>query len=364
MRSLQLGVPSRHELRWWEESNDPDHYDPPPVRRLDNTGYLNSVLGPKEIHYISRTGIATVEGRGYVAPNASLLVQTAHTCFDAHVGIRLSPVVLMDIIVRELAVVIKTDPSRYAHLFTRRPDEKPIIRIREDAVLDDPTAWKDAIEAFYFPLREAITDATFDLFAPRFSTLTEEDGIAQLVALMDAASPYYDYRVFSKCGIPLFELDGEFADWGLLVGNVGEIAQLFPELEVYFHKLMPVLVEMAQTVRSGNFNPDFWRSFYKFKSHSGMDFADGWINSLFAHVYTETGPRRKQASEMGWQRSSRSQHGGFKVNQFPSGISAVPFTWETPGGDIRMQFAAGALGVEQTLTKTLETRLGFAVVSA
>jgi hypothetical protein len=364
VRSLQLGLPDRHELSWWEESSDPRHYDPPPVVRVDNTSYLNTVLGSGEVHYISRTGIVTVEGRGYVAPNASLLVQTAHMCFDSHVGIRLSPVVFMDIIVRELAVVIRANPSRYAHLFTRKPDEKPIIRIREDALMNDPTAWKDALEAFYLPLREAITDATFDLFAPRFSTLTEEDGIAQLVALMDAASPYYDYRVFTKCGIPLFELDGEPADWRLLVDHVDEIARLFPELNDYFDELIPVLTEVERTARSGHFNAEFWRSFYKFKSNSGMDFADGWVNTLFAHVYTADGPQRKQGKDMDWQRSTRNNYGGFKVNQFPSGISAVPFTWELMDREIPMRFVAGAIGIDQTLTKTLEARLGFAVVSA
>jgi hypothetical protein len=374
VRSIALPLLSRRELSDIElyryTERNPRHYDPPEVTRLDNADYLYSVLGGEgRIRYISRSGLLVAAGANYPVPNVSLMVQNAHQCFGRHVGIRLSPVLFMDIIVRELAQVIRSSPSKYAHLFTTRPDEKVTIRIRNDEVFANPAAWKDALESFYLPLREAITDSTFDLFAPRFSTLTEEDGIAQLVALMDAASPFYDYRVNTMCGIPLIELDGDAADWALLVEHAEQLAFLFPDLSRYFQELMPVLREIAGTAATDDWDEEFWRSLYKWKEDSNGEFADGWINVFFAHAYGRDGAALKSERDFGWRRSVGNPYsGGTRLDHFPSGISQVPFTWELRGAagnrDVPMLFVAGALGIDQTLTSTLEARLGFAVVDA
>jgi hypothetical protein len=367
MKTVTLGAPDRHGMPW-EYRRGGSHMEPAELVRKSNTTYLHSVLGgEKKLLYVSRDSLLTVKDREYPVPTASLQVQCAHMCFDGHVGIRLSPVLFMDIIVRELAQVIKDNPDRYAHLFTKKPGEKTNIEIRNDDVLHNPAAWKDAIEAFYLPLRAAITDETFDLFAPRFSTLTEEDGIAQLVALMDAASPFYSFTVNTLCGIPAFELDGDAADWTLLVSHVERLARVFTELGAYLRTLTHVLTRVAEIAAGNGDNyrdEEFWRSFYKFDHQSGGAYVDGWITTLFAHVLTDEGRKRKADDAFNLGQILRGYGMGYNVDKFPSGVSAVPFTWRVMGNETPMQFVAGALGIEQTLTQTLEARLGFAVAHA
>src|SRR5690348_16859484 len=67
-------------------------YNPPVL--IENTGFVTNALGkPKQLHYLSRSGMLAVADcwNGYPVPTASLLYQSAHTAFAEHHGFALSP---------------------------------------------------------------------------------------------------------------------------------------------------------------------------------------------------------------------------------------------------------------------------------
>lgn len=368
MRRIELPL-SRRDRFAQPDAKGVEHYDEPRQRVVGNGDFLAHALGRKPyLHYLSRDNVTVVEGREFPIAS-SLLVTNAHQCFDGHVGMRLTPALLMDTIVRELAREVQRDSERYRSLFTQNPG-RTIIRIRDDSLRywepgDERSRWDHTIGMFYEPVRKAVTPETADLFVPDFASATDEDRLVLLLGLMDAASPFYDYRVFTKCGIPVIELDGPAEDWALLVRQVDRLAAHFPALSRYFADLVPVLNQIADTANGGRVDEDFWRSVYKYKSGSGNAFVSGWITSLFAFRQTSEGPKLKDKFD--WEREHQG-YGGTPLSAFPTGISAVPFIWELRvgkhAGDIPMHFVTGGLGIEQTETGTLATRLGFAVANA
>jgi hypothetical protein len=358
MRRIELPLSRRNSYER-PDVNGVEHLDTPALRTVSNADFLAHALGRKPyVQYLSQSDQVTlVSGREFPVA-ANLLVSNAHQCFDSHIGLRLTPALLMDTIVRELAKEVQRNPERYRTLFTSQPG-RTIVRVRDDSLTyweqgQPRSQWNRTIGMFRDPIRAAVTPETADLFVPDFVSATEEDKLVLLLGLMDAASPFYDYRVRTKCGIPVIELNGPAKDWELLARHVDRLAGHFPVLANYFRNLVPVLNTVAETAGGGRIDEGFWRSFYKYKEDSGTAYVTGWINSLFAFEQTPEGPKLK--SEFGWV--------GIRINRFPTGISAIPFIWELTGREIPMQFVSGGLGINKTESGTLVTRLGFAVVNA
>jgi hypothetical protein len=353
-------------------SSRSQHPEPSLTKDTDNGDFLAQALGRKPyVHYLSRTGLTVVEHHEFPIA-ASLLVTNAHQCFNGHLGIRLAPATFMDTIVRELAREVQGDPERYRKLFTSQPG-RTIIRVRDDSLRyrepgDPQSAWDRTIGMFRKPVTEAVTPETADMFVPNFTSASEEDKLVMLLGLMDAASPFYDYRVHTRCGYPVVELDGPGSDWSMLLTHVINLAPLFPRLSAYFTALIPVLEEVAATANGATPNEEFWMSFYKYRSTSGDAFVTGWVTALFAFLNTQGGSVLK--TDFDWK--SDASDGGWSgittLSAVPTGISAVPFTWELEvgprAGEIPMHFVSGGLGIERTDTGTLESKLGFAVVNA
>jgi hypothetical protein len=366
MRRIELPLSTHNRYDERPDANGVEHFDQPALRTVGNGDFLAHALGRKPyVQYQSQSDQVTlVSGREFPVA-ASLLVSNAHQCFDGHVGLRLTPALLMDTIVRELAKEVQRDPERYRKLFTSQPG-RTIIRVRDDSLSywepgQPRSQWNRTIGMFRDPIRAAVTPETADMFVPDFASATEEDKLVLLLGLMDAASPFYDYRVLTKCGIPVIELDGPAEDWRLLAQRVSQLWQHFPALSDYFHDLVPVLDTVAETAGGGRVDEDFWRSFYKYKEDSGSASASGWITSLFAFEQTPEGPKLK--GEFNWERAHNGW-GGTRINRFPTGISAIPFIWELTGREIPMQFVSGGLGIDPTESGTLVARLGYAVVNA
>jgi hypothetical protein len=370
MRRIELPPqPSRFGSNFSSRSRRPD---PEPVNVTDNGDFLAQALGRKPyVQYLSRTELSVVQYREFPVA-ASLLVTNAHQCFDGHVGIRLAPAAFMDTIVRELAREVQGDPERYRSLFTQSPG-RTIIRVRDDSLRyrepgDPQSQWNRTIGMFREPVTQAVTPETADMFVPDFASASEEDKLVMLLGLMDAASPYYDYRVDTLCGYPAIELDGPGSDWSLLLTHVINLAPRFPRLGAYFTALIPILEEVAATANGATPNEEFWMSFYKFKSNSGSAHVSGWVTALFAFLNTQSGSVLK--TDFDWKSDVNDNGWGgiTTLSAIPTGISAIPFIWELEvgprAGEIPMHFVAGGLGIEQTDSGTLESKLGFAVVNA
>ncbi|HSX33396.1 MAG TPA: DUF4419 domain-containing protein [Candidatus Saccharimonadales bacterium] len=346
------------QTRW-----DRKHYGDPEANVVteSNEGFLTAVLGtPQRLHYTSRDKLAVAYvdeyGRNeasYGVPTTSLLVQTVHGCFAAHQPLSLRPDSVWYMVIHQVAEHVRQNADHYAHLFTDTPGKQQELVVR-----DHGQGWDRIIPLFEARLRERIGDRMVDRFLPRFSTTTDEDAVATLVAFMDAVSPYYKFTVETLCHIPQVRLEGTAEDWQRLYDGVDELGKHIDRLSGYFAGLLPVLQKIAQRA-AGSIDWDdeeeFWPSLYKFMEGSGDDAVSGWINAFFAYLYTKDGPKLK--SEFGWRLYSTIE---VPTNQFPSHVSAVPFEYKIGELTIDMTFAGGIIGVDHHET-FLVPRLGFAV---
>lgn len=337
-----------------------------------NEGFLDAVLGNSQrFHYSSRSTLHVVNmpfqgsrdktrnGASYDVATVSLAVQSIHQAFAAHVPFSLRPDTAWYFIVHEVAEYVRQNPATCASLFTDTPESKQTILVRDDSLrYNAPSDWQRSINLVREPLAAKVSDRTMELFLPRFSTSTVEDETALLVALMDAASPYYRFEWRTRCGIPQIRLEGNSSDWLDLYSRVEILAREFSGLNDYFADLLPVLQTIAETSNGTTPNEDFWRSIYKYDDGSGGPYVTGWITAFFAYIQTNNGPVLKDKFD--WLGLNKGW-GGYRTNEFPSHVSKVPFVWDYFGTRYNMAFAAGVIGVDYD-DSFLSPRLGFAVV--
>lgn len=339
----------------------------PQIHQVDNTAFLHEVLGsPKRTHFVSRSVLNQAEnneGDQFDFPGkivtVSQFVQAAHQAFGEHVPLSLNPDVIWYTIVHEMAVLVKSDPRKYAHLFTGSPDEQKLIEVRDDSLIyGGNNDWLRSINLVRQPLRENMADFSIQLFLPTFSTSTPESETAVLVTFMDVVSKYYKFQWTTRCGIPSIRLEGDASDWTKLVAQTYSLSEVFTDLKPYFKDLLPVLQEIARTAQNGNVDGEFWGSLYKYNSESGGDSVTGWITAFFAYIQTPEGFKLKRKFD--WRDEIRHGWGsGIATNHFSSHVSKVPFIWDYFGTKIPMAFAAGIFGVDYD--GYLSPRLGFGV---
>lgn len=359
---MKIELPIEKERNVYGYSGTATELADPVIVSTDNGAFLAKVLGQfKRYHYRSRTEYYSVEGRNSFADWTSLAVATVHGCFDQHVGLQLSPQVVWYMIVHEVAEHVKQNAGRYSNIFTTTPGEKRTIKSDLGVVhADTPWEWAGVIPKIRRPLREAVTERTMDLFLPSFSTSTEEDEIALLVAFMDAASPYYGYEYVTCCGIPSVNLTGEARDWELLLAQTEGLTRAFPGLDAYFADLLPVVTKITNTAAGAALDEQFWASIYKYGGGSGGPYVNGWLTAFFAHVNTYKG--LKPRKEFGWEKMAKSSFGGLTTDQFPSHISYVPAEWTHHGiPQPPIAVVAGVMGVDH-VDGSLAPALGFAVI--
>lgn len=341
--------------------NRPKVYTPGSVTMQDNLPFLNMALGnPTHNHYRSRTNHAHVGAKynRYPVQGASLAIQTIHGAFAEHLSLELSPELLWYVIVNEVATLVKSNPLMYGDFFQGDPNNPQTVTVRDDSLIygSDENQWDITIGLFYSEMVARLGEEKVEVFVPRFSTSTPESDIALLIAFMDSASPYYQYRVNTLCGIPQIRLAGTAEDWAQLLFKTMQLQSVFTALDGYFRDLTPILETIAGTASGILPDASFWRSIYKYEDQSGGAEITGWIQAFFAHTH-HTGATQLK-STFNWKSTNWQDKS--KPNSFPSHITKVPFVWEYLGNKIKMLFTSGVFGAEWD-NVYLAPRLGFGV---
>lgn len=196
--------------------------------------------------------------------------------------------------------------------------------------------------AFNAGLREKVPAGIMEHMLPGFSTATAESDAASMVAFMDAASPFYDYRVHTLCGIPEIRLLGAPEDWKKLKTAAAMLAEPFAKhLGPYFENLLPVLSTLADQANGAHQDNEFWTSIYKWESESGGPKFNGWIAAFLYYVQEDGKLGVKHDRHFNWKKSY-----GLPSGCAPAHVSSVPFIWNYLGADLPMQFVGGVLGLD------------------
>lgn len=113
----------------------------------------------------------------------------------------------------EIAIYVKENPQKYAKYFTYSLEKKQKIEVRDDfLVYGKENDWTKSMKFFKNILSEYITSELYQVLLPKFSSMTEEDEMAILVAFMDTISEYFEFTLTTGCGIPRIRLEGNLSD--------------------------------------------------------------------------------------------------------------------------------------------------------
>ncbi len=291
-----------------------------------------------------------------------------HDAFDQHIPFSISPEVIHSIISQEIAQYVKNNSTdkTIESLFTNTPGIKQHISVSIDHfVYGEENNWLEGVIKFRNKLIEKIPSDILEYMLPKLSTGTLETEVAHLVSFMDAASNYYSYGMTTCCGIPKFQIEGTAEDWEKVLNSADKLSGLLPGLKEYFDNLRPVLREIRNTVDGNKIDEDWWSSIYKINTGSGGPFSNGWFNAFYAHLYDIDHETNKSIAYLKNKEhrylNDSKRFGGLKLNNFPSNLSCVPFTWNYYGNEIPMSFVSGVLSVE-FVDGFLKPRLGVSIV--
>lgn len=295
--------------------------------------------------------------------------RAVHECFALHLPLALDPAVLWYLITHEVATAVRHAPDGWATRFTHHPNERQVVRVRDDSlVYGQENDWARTIGGFYDALTPLVPADAVDRLLVDFSTTTVTSRVATLVSVMDAASPYFEFRCTTLCGIPALRMDGTVEDWTRLVECTRAVADWIPDgdaggpLHVYFRHLIPVLERLARA-RAGHRDVDLVRSLYKMNNESGGPYVTGWISAFTAFINWGGEIREKPAHlfDVGRRKQVRGLSPGISHNELPSHQSSVSFVWEYLDREIPMALQSGILCAEVD-DGFVSPRLGFAVV--
>jgi hypothetical protein len=182
-----------------------------------------------------------------------------------------------------------------------------------------------------------------NMFDPTFSTSTVITKAAMQVQTMAALSPYFDYKVWTRCGIPTVTLLGTVEDWRAISNRVRAFAEFYP---VWAHTPLVQVVDEFVLAAQGNADRDFWRNFVKSISGSGTYKVSGEINAFFP--YLASGKNIALTAE----RDAKGSRTAADLGGFPGSVSSVPVLWKYHGTDFKMRLATGCFGTAIDSTST------------
>jgi len=260
------------------------------------------------------------------------LANTAHTCFDQHKRLILSPDIIWLNIVQQLAIHVNQNSEQLRSKFVSFNGKKLIKVRRDDFVKGVQNNWQEVFPEFTKQIKTFIGEDNHELIMGNFSTTNEISKAAFEVAMMDVVKSYFDYKFMTKCGIPEITLEGEKSDWENIVNKARRLNKY--GLDWWLISLIPVLEEFVN-VFDDNINEDYWDSFFKEFSMSGGPYINGHFNKLFAYTFDYE------------KKIQRNDFDKITTDRFTGGLSSVPFLWYYFDQVHPMQFISGFVGMEQ-----------------
>jgi len=188
-------------------------------------------------------------------------------CWRRHYGIIISPTILWNLMLNNLAYKVNEEPEVFRQYFTESEDKQEIMVVQGGNRID--------VDLIISKIESYIPTNIMGHVFPNFTTNTEESKIANYTAFLDMVSPYYNYSMF-LCGIPKVKILGNKEDWMIYYNKCNRIAEIIPEFKEYLNDLQIHI--MAIIEETANFS----EFFYLKKCGSGsQEEVSGWIRDFF-----------------------------------------------------------------------------------
>lgn len=233
---------------------------------------------------------------------------------------------------------------------------KTKLKVRRDTFCYDnaDNPWHEVFGTFCEQIHNLTKDKTLlNTIESNFSTSGITELGASHITLMAAAQDYFEYELYTKCGIPEITLLGTEKDWILLYQKTEKLLSEFTEKNFgkkWFYCLGPVLQEFIKSAQ-GKPNKTFWKKAYKLiekgKGSGSYHFVSGWVNIFFPYLhYNDTFIENEFM--VSWQKTSPSY--GPKPSCFPSTTVEAPVKWFYYEQELDITFQAGTIGLRIGIT--------------
>lgn len=278
-------------------------------------------------------GLPTLYAETYSHP----VLEAAVLAFSEHVPLALRPDDFWLMIAQGVASHIIQNGEALRSKFVQHAGSATLTVIRDGFIKGDPNNdWPNVFGEFSKQIAAHVGDVQ-EVFTPSFSTTSPVDTACFDIVLMDAMSPYFKYKVETRCGIPSIRLEGVKADWERVVSHTKQLAAIDPQNLGWWTER--VLFSLDRIVACFDQpDPTLWESFFKEKSGSGTSKISGWVLDFFPYVNKADDYRSKPTMRT-------NNYKELEFENFPTGLSSVPFIWKYLGEEFRMKFVAGHFGV-------------------
>jgi hypothetical protein len=191
-------------------------------------------------------------------------------CWKSHYGVIISPTILWNMILNNMAFEVNKRPEAFRKYFTAS-DKKIEIVVEQDGNQIDVNLLIQGVAGL---IPANILPHCF----PDLTTDTEKSRIANYTAFLDMVSPYYNYGMFC-CGIPKVKILGTYEDWKSLAENSEIIGKIIPEFENYLLGVRLIIYRIL------NDSCDFSQIFRLERCGSGSQVeVEGWIRDFYIEL--------------------------------------------------------------------------------
>ena len=188
-------------------------------------------------------------------------------CWKNHYGVVISPTILWNMVLGNLAFEVNKNPKTYRKYFTDSDEKKEIIVDQGGNLIN--------VELLINVLNGIISKNIMDDFFPDFTTNTDKSIIANYTSFLDMVSPYYNYGML-LCGIPKIKILGTDEDWDLLGASCVRVWTAIPEFESYLNTVLDKINNIIYN------DADFSKFFSLQRCGSGSQVeVNGWITDFF-----------------------------------------------------------------------------------
>lgn len=298
------------------------------------------------------------------------LVASVHMAYQGHRPLVLTPDAIWITILQGMTQCISQDPEA-ARPFLVAHQDKRLLRVRLDHFVKGSAqnCWPEAFRSFQDQMAEWTLPEAWQILRARFSTTGPLEAAAQAVMLMSALQSYFDYEIYTMCGIPRITLEGSADDWADLRRRCQQLSAFGAG---WWTNQLDPLLEQFHRAADGHQERRFWRNIYKIggdEASGGQPQFNGWIGCFFPYLSGCRGNIRNYLLEdIGiyfrdeFRTSGEPDQCGPTHNQLPSPLASVPVAWQILKETHPMRFLAGLVGVEQNRnTLAVRPRVGWAV---
>jgi hypothetical protein len=314
-----------------------------------------------------------------------LMLQIA---FNEHKSICISPDDIWLLICQGFSEHLKLNSENFKDILGLT--EKQIIKVRRnDFIIGNDNPWEEIFSEFTKEISNRINGDLHSSLVLDFTTSTKKEINAFEIAFMDSMSNYFDYEFISLCGIPEIEIKGEIDDYMKMIDALEKLKAY--NLDWWINIIISNIKNIIQTLK-GEKNLDFWNSIYKENNESGGPFVTGWIADFFPYLKTSITEQNGnidysqesiskdqilktiQIEDLNFDnykihkvqiknpRLTNSDSSKLNLDNFPSGLSVVPFKWQYLDKEFEMNFVSGFIGIKESESNnTLKTDINWIV---